>query len=128
RADASPASPVEAQIPGTTDAAPSPPSTLPHRRTTELDRGQPAAPGDLPSRVQLTITAHALPGPAALLDPALLPGSVAVVIDLLRASTTVTRALSAGAAAVVPCLEPADALRLRDAGTHGPCILGGERR
>jgi len=78
--------------------------------------------------VQLTITAHALPGPAALLDPALLPGSVAVVIDLLRASTTVTRALSAGAAAVVPCLEPADALRLRDAGTHGPCILGGERR
>lgn len=75
----------------------------------------------------LTITAHALPGPAALLDPALLPGSVAVVIDLLRASTTITRALSAGAAAVVPCLEPADALRLRDAGSHGPCILGGER-
>lgn len=74
----------------------------------------------------LTITAHALPDPA-LLEPALLPGSVAVVIDLLRASTTITRALGAGAAAVVPCMEPADALRLRDAGTHGPCVLGGER-
>jgi 2-phosphosulfolactate phosphatase len=71
------------------------------------------------------VTAHILP---ELLDPSLLPGSSAVVIDLLRASTTITRALDAGAAAVVPCLETADAIRLRDSGELGPCLLGGERR
>lgn len=71
------------------------------------------------------MTAHVLP---ELLGPSLLPGSILAVIDLLRASTTITRALDAGAAAVVPCLEPDDALQLREAGSHDPCLLGGERR
>lgn len=47
----------------------------------------------------------------------------AVVVDLLRASTTITRALGAGAACVRPCLETGEALALRGAGV----VLGGER-
>ena len=72
----------------------------------------------------IPVTAHALPD---LMDPATLPGSIAVVIDLLRASTTITAALDAGAAAVVPCLEPDDARRLRGDAALNPCLLGGER-
>ncbi len=64
--------------------------------------------------------------------PSVAPGSAAAVIDLLRASTTITRALDAGARRVIPCLEPADALSHRDrlisAGLPARLLLlGGER-
>lgn len=64
--------------------------------------------------------------------PSVAPGSAAAVIDLLRASTTITRALDAGARRVIPCLEPADALAHRDrlisAGQPAhSLLLGGER-
>lgn len=64
--------------------------------------------------------------------PSVAPGSAAAVIDLLRASTTITRALDAGARRVIPCLEPADALAQRDrliaAGQPARLLLlGGER-
>jgi len=62
-----------------------------------------------------------------MLYPADLHGRVCVVVDLLRASTTIVRALESGATCVVPCLTPQDAMQLRDSRTHEPALLGGER-
>ena len=60
------------------------------------------------------------------LPPAAPAGGVAVVLDVLRASTTIATALAAGAAAVRPVATVADARSL--AVRLGPAaILGGER-
>ena len=56
-----------------------------------------------------------------------LRGGVAVVIDLLRATTTVCHALAAGAAEVRPCLEIDEARFLAARLGRERCILGGER-
>ena len=65
----------------------------------------------------------------SLFAPEILAGGSAVVIDVLRASTTVCHALHAGADRVVPCGTVGDARRvavgLRDAGE--PALLAGER-
>ena len=65
----------------------------------------------------------------SLFAPGMLAGGSAVVIDVLRASTTVCHALHAGAARVVPCGTVDDARAvaagLRDAGE--PALLAGER-
>lgn len=66
-------------------------------------------------------------GSPRLADPAILAGGVVVVIDQLRASTTIVAALAAGAKRVIPCLEVADALRTRDRLASEPVVLGGER-
>src|SRR5205823_10380648 len=50
-----------------------------------------------------------------------------VVIDVLRATTTIVHALAAGAREVVPCLEVEDARRIA-AELGKAAILGGERR
>jgi len=53
-------------------------------------------------------------------------GGVAVVIDVLRASTTMITALAHGAAGIVPVADVDEARRL--AGELGPrVVLGGER-
>lgn len=52
-------------------------------------------------------------------------GSTAVVIDLLRASTTITTALAAGARQILPCLEVEEARRA--ASQLPDAMLGGER-
>lgn len=70
-----------------------------------------------------TIAVHMLP---SLTKPAALRDGIAVVIDVLRASTTITHALAAGAQAVVPCLNVEEA-RSGGAGHQGRVILGGER-
>jgi 2-phosphosulfolactate phosphatase len=67
---------------------------------------------------------HALP---AEVDKAKLAGSTVAVIDLLRASTTICRALASGATAVVPCLEVADALAAAENEGRSNVVLGGER-
>jgi 2-phosphosulfolactate phosphatase len=60
------------------------------------------------------------------MPPAALAGGIAVVLDVLRASTTIATALAAGAAAVRPAAAVADARSL--AARLGPAaILGGER-
>jgi len=67
--------------------------------------------------------------------PHILAGSVCIVFDVLRASTTISVALENGAAAVAPCLEIEEALSwrarpltdLNDTGAHR-LILGGERK
>jgi 2-phosphosulfolactate phosphatase len=67
---------------------------------------------------------HLLP---ELVEPADLAGRTVVVIDVLRATTTICHALAAGANCVVPCLEIDDARRkAREIGAS--VVLGGERR
>jgi len=67
---------------------------------------------------------HLLP---RLADPALLAGGVAVVVDVLRATTTISHALSNGASEVIACLEVEDALSAAKAFAPGERFLGGER-
>jgi 2-phosphosulfolactate phosphatase len=70
------------------------------------------------------VQVHLLPelAPAgALVD------ATAVVIDVLRATTTIVYALAAGSLDVRPCLEVEEARRLADAMPAGKVLLGGER-
>ena len=53
--------------------------------------------------------------------------SAVCVVDLLRASTTMVRAIEAGAAALRLVAEPAEALRQRDALGAGAAVAAGER-
>ena len=71
----------------------------------------------------------------ALVEPAELAGRVAIVIDVLRATTTIVHALANGATQVVPCLEVTEAVEqasslaiAKDGGQAGtPILRGGER-
>lgn len=66
---------------------------------------------------------HFLP---ELVDDGQLTGKTVVVIDVLRATTTIAYALAAGATSVIPCLEVDEARKLRE--TFGDdAVLGGER-
>jgi 2-phosphosulfolactate phosphatase len=72
-----------------------------------------------------TLNVHLLP---ELAEPLEMAGHTVVVIDVLRASTTLAAALEAGAERIVPCLEVAEARQLaRDRRAEGPVLLGGER-
>ncbi len=62
-----------------------------------------------------------------LVEPQRLAGGVTVVIDVLRATTTIAAALAAGAREVVPCLEVADARSAAANLPAGQAVLGGER-
>jgi 2-phosphosulfolactate phosphatase len=70
------------------------------------------------------VSVHLVPG---LVAPARFAGSVAVVIDVLRAATTMVHALAAGCAAVRPCAEVEEARRLADGMRAGRVLLAGER-
>jgi 2-phosphosulfolactate phosphatase len=63
----------------------------------------------------------------SLVRPEELAGTVAVVIDVLRATTTIVFALAAGAREVIPCLEVDEAQRIAAALPKGQAVLGGER-
>jgi 2-phosphosulfolactate phosphatase len=56
-----------------------------------------------------------------------LQGTIAVVIDQLRATTTITQALASGARCVVPFLEPEHARAHQCTFPSGQCLTGGER-
>ena len=71
-----------------------------------------------------TLSVYALP---RLVEPEELAGGAAVVIDVLRAATTIAYALAAGAAEVIPCREIADALALAKQFPADEIVLGGER-
>lgn len=60
-------------------------------------------------------------------ESAQLQSRTAVVIDVLRATTTITAALAAGASCVVPLLTPEDAFAMVRAQPGRRFILGGER-
>lgn len=68
--------------------------------------------------------AHLLP---SLTTPEALSGGTVVVIDVLRASTTITHALASGAKQVIPCLEIEDARKSAAGLPADEVVLGGER-
>ena len=70
-------------------------------------------------RLDVAVTPEAL-------NPADLPASTVLVVDVLRASTTIITALSNGCVAVVP-VSDADEARRRAAATPG-ALIAGERR
>lgn len=67
---------------------------------------------------------HLLP---KLFEPETLQGGVAVVIDVLRASTTIIHALAAQAPSVIPCGEVEIARTVAQELPAGTVLLGGER-
>ena len=71
-----------------------------------------------------SIHVHLLP---QLISQEELTGSLVVVIDVLRATTTVCHALSHGARAVIPCLDIEEARRIAAQFSPGDVLLGGER-
>jgi len=62
-----------------------------------------------------------------LAPPERLREGVAVVIDVLRATTSIVHALAAGCTAVLPCAEVDEARALSDAMRAGRVLLAGER-
>ncbi len=74
--------------------------------------------------VKPTLNVYALP---RFVDPQDLAGGTAVVIDVLRAATTIVYALAAGAKQIIPCLEISDALALAAHFPADEVLLGGER-
>ncbi len=66
---------------------------------------------------------HFLPSQTS---PDSLAGTTAVVIDVLRATTTIAYAFAAGAEEVIPCLTVEDARRIARR-EREPVLLGGER-
>src|SRR4051794_31949894 len=68
---------------------------------------------------------HLLPD---LIPTGALGGGVAVVIDVLRATTMMVHALSAGCTAVIPCLEIDEAREIAARLPVGGALLGGERQ
>ncbi|MDR3637347.1 MAG: 2-phosphosulfolactate phosphatase [Isosphaeraceae bacterium] len=57
-----------------------------------------------------------------------LKGGVAVVVDVLRATTVMVHALAAGCESVIPCLEIEDARRTAGSLPPGRALLAGERK
>jgi 2-phosphosulfolactate phosphatase len=70
------------------------------------------------------VQVHLLP---SLAPPGRLRGGVAVVIDVLRATTTMIYALAAGCTDVRPCAEVDEARALADGMLAGKVLLAGER-
>lgn len=71
-----------------------------------------------------SLNVHLLP---ALFSPEDVAGGLVVIVDILRASTTMTTALQNGASGVIPCLNIDDALALKNRNTDSEYLLGGER-
>jgi len=61
-------------------------------------------------------------------DPAELSGATAVVVDLLRATSTIVAALAAGARGIYPAASTEEALRLAQSLGREDTLLCGERR
>jgi 2-phosphosulfolactate phosphatase len=70
------------------------------------------------------LNVHLLPD---LVAESELAGATVVVIDVLRATTSIAYALAAGAAQVIPCLEIDDARRTAAKFPREQVLLGGER-
>jgi 2-phosphosulfolactate phosphatase len=71
-----------------------------------------------------TLHVHFMPSQVA---ETRLAGSAVIVIDVLRASSTICQALASGAACVLPFLEVEETLRAAEPLTRSEIILGGER-
>lgn len=73
----------------------------------------------------IAVHAHLLP---TLIPPGALRGGVAVVIDVLRATTVMIQSLASGCRAVIPCREIAEAVSVRDSARQSRVVLAGERQ
>ena len=62
-----------------------------------------------------------------LMEAADLAGGTAVIIDILRASSTIITALHNGAKRVIPCGTPDEARQIRQQSDADAVLLGGER-
>lgn len=71
-----------------------------------------------------TLDVHFLP---SLTSPEALSGATVVVIDVLRATTSIAAALAAGAKEVIPCMEVEEARQVAALFPSQSVILGGER-
>jgi 2-phosphosulfolactate phosphatase len=71
-----------------------------------------------------SLNVHFLP---SHVDASAFAGSVAIVIDLLRASSTICQALASGATCVVPLQEVDEVKRAAGAFNRREVVLGGER-
>lgn len=78
----------------------------------------------MPETEQPQVFVHLLP---SLIPPGGLAGGVAVVLDVLRATTVMVHALAAGCEAVIPCGEIEEARREAAALPVGSGLLSGER-
>lgn len=72
-----------------------------------------------------TVSVHLLP---ALIEPDTLAGGVALVADVLRATTVMVRALESGCVAIIPCAEVDEARAAAAALPRGLALLAGERQ
>ena len=72
-----------------------------------------------------SIFVHLLP---TLIPPGSLRGGVAVVVDVLRATTVMVQALAAGCEAVIPCREIDEATAVAAGLPSGAALLAGERQ
>src|SRR5207302_655400 len=70
------------------------------------------------------VRVHLLP---ELVPPGNLSGGIAVVVDVLRATTTIVHALAAGCTCVRPCADVDEARELAGQMRAGRVLLGGER-
>jgi 2-phosphosulfolactate phosphatase len=80
---------------------------------------------EIPSPGDPTLKIHFLPRHVPEQE---LAGSTVVVIDLLRASSTICQALASGATEVLPFLEVDDAIAAAEKSGRASVILGGERK
>jgi 2-phosphosulfolactate phosphatase len=71
-----------------------------------------------------TVSVHLLP---SLIPATSLHGRVAVVVDVLRATTVIVRAMAAGCDAVIPCNEIDEARQVAASLPPGKALLAGER-
>lgn len=74
--------------------------------------------------VERVVSVHLLP---SLVDPGALKDGTAVVIDVLRATTTIVHALAAGCSCVHPVAEIEEAKQLANQLEPAKVLLGGER-
>lgn len=75
--------------------------------------------------LERTISVHLLP---SIIPEGALDGGVAVVVDILRATTVMTHALASGAEAIIPCLEIDEACEVAAGLPDGTALLAGERQ
>ncbi len=72
-----------------------------------------------------SVSVHLLP---SLIPEHALRGGVAIVVDVLRATTAMVHALAAGCEAILPCREVDEARRVAVGLPQGTALLGGERQ
>jgi 2-phosphosulfolactate phosphatase len=74
---------------------------------------------------QARVFVHLLP---RLIPPGSLCGGIAVVVDVLRATTVMIQALASGCEAIIPCAEIEEAKEVAASLSAGSALLAGERQ